>query len=425
MRLDDISLVMLAAGASTRFRAITPTHPQGIKLKKQWLRSGVTPLWLLATRNITKHFSFAKVLIAASSEDYHYMRLVSPYPVIKGGESRAQSLQNALNAIDTPLVLVSDVARWDCQKSVIEALIQSLDNDSACAVPYINVADTSFYGADSKQGAYLKREDLKLIQTPQLSRVSDLKAALKPHHSDESSALHDNGKKIAFVRGSRRMQKITHIEDLNFLPLTPANDSVVIGQGADIHRFEKGKKMRLCGVDIECDYGFKAHSDGDIVLHALSDAILGAIGGGDIGEWFPDSNAEYKGADSVNLLKHIYDFAQSVGYEMINVDMSIITQMPKIAPYKLAMRENLAKILSLSKERVNIKATTSENLGFIGRLEGAYAEAVVSMRLFDWHKLCYAKGDKYQQYTKQVCDEKSRLLNTDSKEGEQYESINY
>lgn len=389
VRLDDISLVMLAAGASRRFRQ---SYPQGIKLKKQWLRSGKTPLWLLATNALTQHFHFAKVIIAASSEDFHYMGLISPYAVIKGGESRAQSLQNALEHIDTPFVLVSDVARWNCQKGVIEALINALDEYHSCAVPCVGVADTSFYGVDSANGAYLKREDLKLIQTPQLSRVNDLKAALKHYHSDESSALHAYGKRIAFVRGSALMNKITHIEDLAFLPLPPADDRVVIGKGADIHRFEKGKTMHLCGVEIECEYGFEAHSDGDIALHALSDAILGAIGGGDIGEWFPDSNDEYKGVSSVNLLKTIYDFAQSVGYEMINVDVNIITQMPKIAPYKLAMRQNLARLLHLSQESVNIKATTSENLGFIGRKEGAYAEAVVSMRLFDWHKLCYKKS---------------------------------
>lgn len=375
---------MMAAGDSTRFC-------DDFVCKKQWIRIDEEPLWLVATHKITQQFCFKKILITASQSDFAYMTDMSPYQVVQGGDSRTQSLRNALEYVDTPFVLVSDVARWNAQDSVLGALFAKLgeiDENTACIVPYIKVSDTSFYN-----GEYLNRDEIKLIQTPQLSRTKDLKLALQsyPDSSDESSALHKFGKKIAFVEGSILMNKLTFKSDLLVhLPYLKApSKRVFIGSGIDVHSFEDNKEMWLGGVRIESPFGFKAHSDGDVALHALSDAILGAIGGGDIGQWFPDSNQAYKNADSKKLLGHIYDFALSVGYEVHNVDISIMAQTPKIAPYKSQMRECIAKILRLPKSRVNIKATTTESLGFVGRKEGMCVQASVSMGFAPWQKILH------------------------------------
>lgn len=373
---------MMAAGDSTRFC-------DDFVCKKQWIRIDEEPLWLVATRKMTQHFSFKNILVTASQSDFAYMEDMSPFKVVQGGKSRSQSLRNALEYVDTPFVLVSDVARWNAQDSMLRALfakLNEIDESTACIVPYIKVSDTSFY-----DGEYLNRDEIKLIQTPQLSRTKDLKLALQscPDSSDESSALHRLGKKVAFVEGSPLMNKLTFKSDLlAHLPYLKApSKRVFIGSGIDVHSFEDDKEMWFGGVKIESPFGFKAHSDGDVALHALSDAILGAIGGGDIGQWFPDSNKAYKNADSKKLLKHIYDFALSVGYELHNVDISIMAQTPKIAPYKSQMRECIATILHLPKSRVNIKATTTESLGFVGRKEGVCVQASVSMGFMDWQNL--------------------------------------
>lgn len=394
--LDDVSLIMMAAGDSTRFCA-------GHSYKKQWLRIGEEPLWLVATNNILKHFAFKKVLITASKTDLSYMQSISPYKVLQGGDTRAKSLRNALEYVDTPLVLVSDVARWNSIESVIRAMFGALSENVACVVPYMNVADTTFY-----EGAYLKREAIKLIQTPQLSRTQILRQALQNTYdfSDESSAIHAFGGNVGFVQGSELLNKLTFTQDVNWhLPLlSPPAKRIFVGHGIDIHSFEVGKDMYLGGVKIESSFGFKAHSDGDVVLHALSDAILGAMGGGDIGEWFPDTDAAYHNADSKILLDRIYAFAQSVGYELYNADITIMAQTPKITPYKRAMRECIAHILRIPLSQVNIKATTTESLGFVGRKEGVCVEACVSMGFIDWRKMCQnselcQKSELYQKST--------------------------
>lgn len=372
----------MAAGDSTRFC-------DDFTCKKQWIRVDEEPLWLVATHKITQQFSFKKILITASQNDFAYMTDISPYQVVQGGESRTQSLRNALKYVDTPFVFVSDVARWNAQESVLRALfakLDEIDESIACIVPYVKVSDTSFYN-----GEYLNRNEIKLIQTPQLSRTEDLRYALESclDSGDESSAIHKYGKKVAFVEGSPLMSKLTFKSDLLFhLPyLKIPSKRVFVGSGIDVHSFEENKEMWLGGVRIESPFGFKAHSDGDVVLHALSDAILGAIGGGDIGQWFPDSDEMYKNADSKKLLKYIYDFALSVGYELHNVDINIMAQTPKIAPYNSQMRECIARILQLPKSRINIKATTTESLGFVGRKEGVCVQASVSMGFAPWQEI--------------------------------------
>jgi 2-C-methyl-D-erythritol 4-phosphate cytidylyltransferase/2-C-methyl-D-erythritol 2,4-cyclodiphosphate synthase len=264
---------------------------------------------------------------------------------------------------------------------MIEEIIQAR-NSADIIVPYLDVSDTVVYS-----GATIDRDAVKLIQTPQLSKTSVLQKALmqKTTFTDDSSAIKAMGGKVFYVKGSNKAKKITVFDDLGSLAcLKGASDALLVGTGFDVHQFCKDKKMVLAGVEIETELGFLAHSDGDVALHALIDALLGAMGAGDIGERFPDTDIAHKGADSRVMLQEVVDFISSVGFVINNVDITIIAQTPKISSYKMRMREVIAGILKLAPVKVNIKATTTEKLGFIGRKEGVGVEAIASLKYRKW-----------------------------------------
>jgi len=186
---------------------------------------------------------------------------------------------------------------------------------------------------------------------------------------------------------SVKAHKLTTVEDLTKLScLKKPSSRALSGFGIDIHPFEDGKKMFLCGVEIESPFGFKAHSDGDVAIHALIDALLGASGLGDIGEFYPDTSPIYKNINSTQLLKDTIKRLNSLGYVVGNIDLSIIAQTPRLLNYKRAMRFNLAKLLNITPNLVNIKATTAEKLGWIGRKEGVAVEAIATLNYYDWTK---------------------------------------
>lgn len=384
----------MAAGDSTRFCA-----DENLPIKKQWLRVGDLALWQKVLQDFCALYEFNEIIITASKKDYEYMKNLSHHTIVLGGKSRCESVRNAIKEVKSEFVLISDVARCIVDKSVVTRLLECTTNaDFSCAVPYINVPDTAFY-----QGRYLQREDIKLIQTPQLSKTNVLREALQAgdEFSDESSAIHTLGKNIDFIKGSPLLKKLTNYEDLAFFThfdddnfrdstiLPPPSNESFWGSGFDVHAFEEGKTMVLGGVRIESNVGFKAHSDGDVVLHALCDAILGAINAGDIGQWFPDSAKEFADADSAILLQEILQYAKSVGFEVSYVDITIMAQIPKITPYKARMQERIAQILDISKSKVSIKATTTESLGFVGRSEGIAVSANACLRFIAWHKFLH------------------------------------
>ena len=190
--------------------------------------------------------------------------------------------------------------------------------------------------------------------------------------------------------GDERAHKITNFSDLKKLScLTPPSGEQVTGIGFDVHKFSESKTgsfVTLCGENLPHERSLIAHSDGDVSAHALTDAILGAAGLGDIGEHFPDADAKFKGANSLELLSAAYALAQSVGFELINADISILAERPKISKFKQKMEANVAQALGVSASRVNVKATTTEKLGFVGREEGIAALASVNLRYYDWTK---------------------------------------
>jgi 2-C-methyl-D-erythritol 4-phosphate cytidylyltransferase/2-C-methyl-D-erythritol 2,4-cyclodiphosphate synthase len=249
-------------------------------------------------------------------------------------------------------------------------------------VPTLKVVDTLYF-----ENSPIDRENTKIIQTPQLSCTKTLKMALATDRefTDDSSAVASQNGEIIFVEGSIKAHKLTTVDDLSKLScLNRPSNRALIGFGVDIHPFEEGKKMMLCGVEIDSPFGFKAHSDGDVAIHALIDALLGSAGLGDIGEFYPDTSDEYKGVDSSILLKDTVRRLSDFGYVIGNVDLSIIAQTPRLLNYKKAMRFSLAKLLNLQPNLVNIKATTAEKLGWIGRKEGVAVEAVTTLYYYDW-----------------------------------------
>ncbi len=409
--MKDISLILLAAGDSSRF---------GLRVKKQWLRVGELPLWQYVAQNIARAHPFKKIIIAVKEEDVSYCeRLYAcslasargesaecdtseykfqrkqgeiecgayecgsanlKFHFVPGGANRQSSLKNALRLVESELVLVSDVARAQISPKLISSLIRNLGG-ADCISPYLGVNDTTYLGE-----AVVKREELRLIQTPQLSRTALLKKALEGGEifTDDSAAVGSAGGRLEFIKGEAGALKITRASDLAALNLKPCSRDIFCGMGYDVHALEKGAGIVLGGVQIPCEFALIAHSDGDVAIHALIDAICGATMLGDIGELFPDSDAKLKGADSKELLRNVMRRVRGYGYELVNADITIIAQRPKIGAYKAQMQEVLSEILNCA--RVNVKATTTEGLGFTGRSEGIAAQAAVSLKFYDWQK---------------------------------------
>ncbi|WP_229204366.1 bifunctional 2-C-methyl-D-erythritol 4-phosphate cytidylyltransferase/2-C-methyl-D-erythritol 2,4-cyclodiphosphate synthase [Campylobacter anatolicus] len=368
----DISLIMLGAGSSSRFE---------LPVKKQWLRIGDDPLWLRATKNLSEFYTF-KDIIVVSKECEYMARFAPDYKFIQGGETRQESLKNALAVLSSEFVLVSDIARPCITRELFLKIIDG-SKQADCVVPALKIADTAYLGDEQ-----IDRERVKLIQTPQLSRTNLLKKALQTEitYTDDSSAIKAVGGSVWYVQGDELAHKITTKNDLTKVPLMPPSTEQFVGTGFDVHQFKTGRPLWLCGEKIEFELGLKAHSDGDVALHALTDAMLGAAGLGDIGELFPDTDNKFKDISSIFLLKMAYDKILSVGYELVNADITIMAERPKISKFKRKMELNIANALQIAPNRINVKATTTEKLGFIGRGEGIAVVASVNLKYYDWTK---------------------------------------
>jgi len=356
----DISLVILSAGQSTRFKSVT---------KKQWIRVEEKPLWKFVADRLNDFYSFKETIITANENEIKLYELLSDYRIVKGGKSRQESLKNAIYNVNTKYVLVTDVARACVTKEMINRLITNIE-EVDCVVPYLKAVDTIVY--DNKT---IDREKVKLIQTPQLSKTEILKKALQTNQefTDDSSAIKNIGGKIKYVLGDEKAKKITFKGDEKLDCLKPASSLIFSGNGYDIHQFEKNKKMYLCGIEIKSDFGFLAHSDGDVAIHSIIDALLGAAGYGDIGEFFPDNDPTFKNVDSKKLLKYVVNLLETTGYEIVNIDVTIIAETPKLSPYKKDMKKSIQKLTKCN--HINIKATTNEKLDAIGEKKGV---AVIS-----------------------------------------------
>ncbi|WP_456451773.1 bifunctional 2-C-methyl-D-erythritol 4-phosphate cytidylyltransferase/2-C-methyl-D-erythritol 2,4-cyclodiphosphate synthase [Hydrogenimonas sp.] len=377
--MSDLTLVLLAAGEATRFKK---------PVKKQWLRVGSVPLWLHVLETFRAMRLFKEAVVVGHADEVAFMRrhiYNEKVRFVAGGPSRQASLKNALEAVKTPLVLVSDVARPCVDKTICKTLLAAVER-ADCAVPTLPVPDTVWY-----DGRPIDRKHLLRIQTPQLSRTELLRKALEAEteFTDESSAIHAVGGKVAFIAGDASLHKLTFAEDTALLPCltTPDTSARFTGTGFDVHAFDTSKGHRpmvLGGVKIDAPMGFLAHSDGDVAIHALIDALMGAAGMGDIGEIFPDTDASWAGADSAKLLRHVVHLLTHAGFEIASADLTIVAQTPKIAPHKEAMRRRLAELLDIAPQHMNVKTTTTEKLGFVGRKEGVAVQASATLKFFNW-----------------------------------------
>ena len=303
---------------------------------------------------------------------------------IEGGAERADSVRAGLDAVSGDAVLIHDAARPFCPPDVIDRLIAPLEFFEGAA-PVLPVGDTLARATD-KLGEAVDRAGMVRVQTPQAFRLDAIRKAYASWSgstpTDETTVARAAGMSVAAVAGDPALDKLTTAEDFRRAEewlagrLTPRT-----GMGFDVHAFAGEGPVMLGGVSVPHDCGLAGHSDADVVLHAITDALLGAAGLGDIGEHFPPSDPQWKGASSDLFLRHAVQLLQSKGAIIDHVDCTLIAEEPKVGPYRLAMREKIAEIAGLGPEQVSVKATTTEGLGFTGRREGVAAQAVASVRM--------------------------------------------
>lgn len=316
-----------------------------------------------------------------NQDDIAYARKFEDFLFVAGGTERYLSLLNALKEVHSEYVLVSDIARCCLDIEAITRLIDARGS-SDCLTLYTNAVDSVVLDE-----TMVDRDLIKLIQTPQLSKTQMLKRALVESSitiTDDSGAIKSIGGSVGYIKGSHKQLKLTHAKDLEKIDCLKAPPSITFsGVGYDIHPFEADKKMVLCGVELDTNYGFKAHSDGDVAIHSLIDALLGATGMGDIGELFPDTDAQYKGADSKELLAHVVTLVRARGYEIVNVDVSIVAEQPRLKEYKAQMAKRIASLLGIGTQFVNIKATTNEKLDAIGEKKGVGVYSIANVTYYN------------------------------------------
>ena len=364
----------------------------GGELPKQYRHVGGAPLLRHAAQRLLAHPGIDAVCVIINPDDRALydaaiagLGLPEPIP---GGATRQDSARaglEALAAAPPDLVMVHDAARAFVPHSVLDALLAALDdpqNDGA--VSALPVTDSLRRG-QTHYDAAVDRDSLWRVQTPQVFRFPALFAAHRaagPGATDELGIAMAAGLRIAITPGDERALKVTDSQDFaKAAAMTAPARSSRAASGFDVHRFGPGDHVWLCGVKIPHSHGLIGHSDADAGLHALTDALLGTISAGDIGDHFPPSDPQWRGAASDIFLAHAAGLVRSTGGIIDHVDITLICERPKIGPHRTAMRQRIADILGIAIARVSIKATTTELLGFTGRSEGLAAQAMASVRL--------------------------------------------
>lgn len=301
--------------------------------------------------------------------------------LIIGGATRQMSVLRALERLEhsgVDRVLIHDAARPGLPQPVIAQLLGALETAPG-AIPVLPVVDSLALADGGRMAGSARREDLRRVQTPQAFHFAAILAAHsawpgEPDAGDDAQVASAAGLDVALVAGDEDLRKLTFAED--FMEERPP---VRIGSGFDVHRMAAGEELWLGGIRIEHDRGLAGHSDADVAIHAIVDALLGAIGDGDIGSHFPPSDPQWRGAPSAVFLTHAASLVREAGYEIGNIDLTIICEAPKIGLHREAMRERIAELCGTAAGAISVKATTTERLGFTGRGEGIAAQAVASL----------------------------------------------
>ena len=377
--LPAFAAIVVAAGSGSRAGGAKQWRTLGGKAVVRW---SVEALLKAGAEDVV-------VVIAPGSEAEAATALsgVTGWRSATGGSTRAESVCNGLDVLDGPAdrpVLIHDAARPLLGLAVIRRLLEALDHADG-AFPGLPVADSLRRAADGVVSGLVDRGSLWRAQTPQAFRFKTIRDAyaawpVGETAADETEVVDRHGGVILVVEGDARLMKLTYPEDFAMAEaLIPRQTRV--GQGFDAHRWGPGTSVWLCGVEIPHDETLIGHSDADAGLHALTDAILGAMGDGDIGDHFPPTDPQWKGAASDRFLIHAVERLHARGGRLVNVDVTLICERPKVKPHRQAMRERLAELLSLPLDAVSVKATTTEAMGFTGRGEGLAAQAIATIEL--------------------------------------------
>ena len=377
--MSKVIALIVAAGSGSRLGGAQP---------KQYRLLGSKAVLAHAVDAMTSHprIDSVRVVVGAGQENLARTALAGRDvgALIIGGSERADSVRAGLAEIAEGIVLVHDAARPFCPPVVIDRLLDALGKHDG-AVPALAIADT-MAKARGTIDAIVDRTALVRIQTPQAFHVEDLlyayDEARKRAPTDESTVMVEAGLKVATVEGDPMLDKLTTPADWDRAEASLAARLVSrTGIGFDVHAFEGPGPLMIGGIEIAHDRGLAGHSDADVVLHAITDALLGAAGLGDIGEHFPPSDLKWKGADSSLFLAHAARLIRDAGGTIDFVDCTVIAEQPRVGPHRAAMRSKIAEILGLATSQVSIKATTTEKLGFTGRGEGIAAQAVATVRM--------------------------------------------
>ena len=380
----SFSLIILAGGNSHRFKS---------KIGKPYQKLAGKSLIELNLVKANKFKEIKKIVLVYNKKDSKRVKLLNlkNIKLIIGGKSRQQSTFNALKYLkkhnEISKVLIHDVARPNFSSKLFASIIKNMKNSRA-VIPKIKVQDAIKQIIDSSKEEYIigkKRENLFLTQTPQgfnLKEIFNLHKNNSGKYKDDDISLYMDLNKVKFIEGDKSNFKITDKSDFeNLRNIYKSKQSV--GIGFDVHRLVPKRKLYLAGLKIKSKLGTLGHSDGDPVLHSVTDAILGACKMGDIGKMFSDKSKKFKNIRSSILLQRVMEQIKSKGYFVNNIDINIIAQKPKIKNYKNKMIENIANLCETSNDRINIKGKTTEKLGVIGREKAIACEVICSVIKYD------------------------------------------
>lgn len=373
--------LLVAAGSGTRAGGSVP---------KQYALLGGKPLVAYAHQALRSHPQIDAVLtVIGEGQEALFEAALGAAPFVTGGATRRESVRNGLEALRAggfTHVLIHDAARPFLPARVIDDLLASLDGHHG-AIPALPVADTLVRGEASVIGDTVARDQLYRVQTPQAFAFDTVLDAhrrwpAEQEATDDAQMLRAVGHDVALVPGDPMLEKITHPADFAAAEARlAATMRVRTATGYDVHRFAEGEELWLGGVRVPHSKGLSGHSDADVALHAITDALLGTIGAGDIGMHFPPSDPQWRGAASARFLEHAASLVAAEGGILDFVDLTLICEAPKIGPHREAIRASIAAILGLDPGQVSVKATTTERLGFTGRSEGMAAQAVATVRV--------------------------------------------
>lgn len=375
--VDRTAVLITAAGRGSRMGGASP---------KQWQHLGGQTV---LARSIRAFAAFPRVVVVVHPDDMGHAiaELGGAVTLVAGGATRSDSVRAGLELLDgsgVTHVLIHDGARPLVPSPVIDAVLGALDSGAPAAAPALPVTDALWRGENGQVTGFAARDGLYRAQTPQGFRLD---AILGAHRAATQGAADDvelarrAGIPVTIVTGDEDNLKLTWPGDMDRAEriLRGRGMDVRLGNGYDVHAFGAGDSLWLCGVQLAHDRGLVGHSDADVGMHALTDAIYGALAQGDIGRHFPPSDPQWKGAASEIFLRHAAGLAGRMGYRIGNADVTLVCERPKIGPHAAIMQARLAAIIGIAPDRISVKATTSERLGFTGREEGIAAIATATL----------------------------------------------